>query len=101
MSLVGYPNVLPPLYNLPNSGNSTSVSSVALQVGSVTLTVQPSKSYSIGMSVKIYTPGNKYMTGDVTAYNSNTGVLTVNSIYTNSTGTFSNWYISICPPPIS
>ena len=55
-----------------NSTNSTSNSTLTIGTGLVTLTVQASKSYVIGMTVKVALTSNgaNWMLGDVTAYNS-------------------------------
>lgn len=80
-----------------NSTNSTSVSSLAIGTGSKTLTVAASKSYVVGMTVKIAytTDASKWMLGEVTAYNSGTGSMTVAVRTVNSSGTFATWTTSL------
>lgn len=83
-----------------NSTNSTSNSTLTIGTGLVTLTVQASKSYVIGMTVKIALTSNgaNWMLGDVTAYNSGTGVMTVNIRQTNGTAVSQvGWTISQNP----
>ena len=83
-----------------NSTNSTSNSTLTIGTGPVTLTVQASKSYVIGMTVKIALTSNgaNWMLGDVTAYNSGTGVMTVNIRQTNGTAVSQiGWTISQNP----
>lgn len=83
-----------------NATNSTSTSTLTIGTGIVNLTVQASKSYVIGMTVKIASTANgaNWMLGDVTAYNSGTGAMTVNVRTTNGTGVgLSSWTISQNP----
>jgi hypothetical protein len=86
-----------------NSTNSTSVTSLAIGTGSKTLTVGTAKSYVIGMTVKIAytTDGSKWMLGEVTAYNSGTGSMTVAVRTINSTGTFAAWTVSMAATTIN
>ena len=83
-----------------NATNSTSTSTLTIGTGIVNLTVQASKSYVIGMTVKIASTANgaNWMLGDVTAYNSGTGAMTVNVRTTNGTGVgLASWTISQNP----
>jgi len=83
-----------------NATNSTSTSTLTIGTGIVPLTVQASKSYVIGMTVKIASTANgaNWMLGDVTAYNSGTGAMTVNVRTTNGTGVgLASWTISQNP----
>ncbi len=77
--------------------SATSTTSLAIGAGSKSLTIQVGKSIVVGMSVKIAytTDPTKWMYGDVTAYNSGTGSLTVNVTKIASTGTFAAWTISL------
>jgi len=79
-----------------NSLTSTSSTEVAIGTGSKTLTVEASKSYVVGMGVKIASTadGTKWMYGDVTAYNSGTGELTVTVTQTQGTGTIDAWTVT-------
>jgi hypothetical protein len=79
-----------------NSTNGTSATSNSITVASKTFTADVGKSWQLGMTLKIAntaTPTNS-MTGDVTAYNSGTGSLTVNVTAISGSGTFSAWTIS-------
>lgn len=82
-----------------NSTNSTSATSDTIATGSTTITVQTSKSYVPGMTLKIASTadGTKWMLGEVTAYNSGTGSLTVFVQHIQSTGTYADWTISLAP----
>lgn len=80
--------------------NATSTTSLTIGTGAQAITIQTGKSIVVGMSLKIaYTtsPGN-WMLGDVTAYNSGTGALTVNVTTTNGSGTFAAWTVSLSSP---
>lgn len=87
-------------FNL-NSTTSTSTTSLSSSVASKALTVNTGKSYQPGMSVMISrtSDGTKWMYGDVTAYDSGTGALTVNVRYISATfGPFTDWTISQSGP---
>lgn len=82
-----------------NSTNSTSVTSDTIATGSTTITVDASKSYLPGMSVKIAytTDATNWMLGEVTAYNSGTGSLTVYVRKINGSGTYTAWTVTLSP----
>ena len=85
--------------NAPGT-NATSTTSLTVGTGSKSLTIQTGKSIVVGMSLKIAStasPGN-WMAGDVTAYNSGTGALTVNSVLTSGSGTVADWTVSLTAP---
>jgi hypothetical protein len=76
--------------------NSTSTTSLTIGTGSKSLTVETFKAYSIGSTVMIASsasPAN-YMVGQVTAYSTVTGALTVNVTSTAGSGTFASWNTS-------
>ena len=78
-----------------NGGSSTT--SLAIGTGSKTLTTQTGKTWFIGQFVIIamtMTPAN-YMIGQITAYDSGTGSLTVNVTAFGGSGTYSTWTISV------
>ena len=80
--------------------NDTSVTSLLIGTGAKTLTVSTGKSFTIGQFVTIAntpTPAN-YMFGQITAYNSGTGVLTVNVTSIGGAGTFTAWTIALSSP---
>lgn len=80
--------------------NASSTTSLAVGTGSKSLTIQAGKAFVVGMSVKIAStasPGN-WMAGDITAYNSGTGALTVNSVLTSGSGTVADWTVSLTAP---
>lgn len=84
-----------------NSTTSTSSTSMSIGTGTKSPTVETSKSYVIGMTVKIArtSDGTKWMLGEVTAYNSGTGALTVNVRLTNgSGGPWTDWTVSFAGP---
>ena len=87
--------------NAPGT-SGTSVTSLAIGVGSKTLTIQTGKSIVVGMSVKIaYTAtGTDWMLGDVTSYNSGTGSLTVNVTLISGSGTYAAWTVSLSAPQV-
>ena len=81
--------------------NATSTSSVAIGTGSKTLTVQTGKNFVLGQPVMIArtsAPGTTWMAGNITAYNSGTGSLTVNVVWIAGSGTFTDWTISLAAP---
>ena len=80
-----------------NATNSTSTTSDTIATGSTTITVQASKSYVVGMTVKIAytTDATNWMLGEVTAYDSGTGSLTVYVRTKNGSGTYTAWTVSL------
>lgn len=82
--------------NAPGT-SATSSTSLAIGTGSKTLTIQTGKSIVVGMTVKIAytTDPTKWMAGDVTAYNSGTGSLTVNVNRSIGSGTYAVWTVSL------
>ena len=88
--------------NAPGT-NATSTTSAAIGAGSKTLTVQTGKLFVPGQPVMIArtsAPSTAWMAGNVTAYNSGTGALTVDVVWTNGTGTFSDWTVSLAGPAL-
>lgn len=75
----------------------TSTSSLALTVGSKTFTTNTQLQLAAGSQVTItyLSDLSKYMTGQVTAYNQDTGSITVNVQNVIGTGTFANWSITL------
>lgn len=89
-------NAVAEAFNL-NSTNSVSSTSDTIATGSTTITVETGKSYVVGMAVTIArtADGTRWMRGEVTAYDSGTGSLTVNVRFISSSGgTYSDWTIS-------
>lgn len=83
-----------------NALTSTSTTSLAIGLGAKSLTVDVSKGYLPGHSVKIArtsSPSN-WMHGDVTSYNSGTGALVVNVTSALGSGTFTDWTITFSAP---
>jgi hypothetical protein len=85
--------------NAPGT-SSTSTTSLTVGIASVTFNTQAGKAYAIGQFVVIAdtgTPAN-FMVGQVTAYNSGTGAMTVNVTVIGGSGTFTTWTISLTAP---
>jgi hypothetical protein len=77
----------------------SSSSSVAVGTGSKSFAATTGLSWAIGQPLMIASaadPSN-YMTGQVTAYNSGTGALTVNVASDGGSGTHADWVISPVP----
>jgi hypothetical protein len=76
---------------------ATSTTSNSITTGSKTFTIQTGKLFAVGAFVLIASAANvnNYMIGQVTSYNTVTGVLVVNVSTTNGTGTFADWSISL------
>lgn len=80
--------------------NASSTSSISIGTGSRSLTIETGKAYAVGQHVIIAntsTPSN-YMLAQIQSYNSGTGSLTVTSLSTSGSGTYSNWTISLTAP---
>jgi hypothetical protein len=88
-------NVVARAFNF-NATNSTSTTSLTIGTGSKSLTVDASKSYLPGQTVKIArtSDGTKWMVGDVTVYNSTTGALEVTVSKVQGSGTFTDWTVT-------
>jgi hypothetical protein len=83
-----------------NDTTATSTTSLAIGTGSKSLTVDVSKSYQPGMSIKIArtsSPSN-WMHGDVTSYNAGTGALVVNVTTILGSGTYTDWTVTFSAP---
>jgi hypothetical protein len=80
-----------------NATNSTSTTSLTIGTGSKSITVQTSKSYVEGMTVRIASTAStsNWMQGLVTSYNSGTGALVVNVTHTSGSGTIAAWTVSL------
>jgi hypothetical protein len=90
---------VPALLN-PANHNTTSTTSLAIGTGSKSFTVETGKLFYVGqwlIAVSTASPTN-YMAGQVTAYNSGTGALTVTMVYTSGSGTIAVWTIGAVPP---
>lgn len=77
--------------------NGTSTSSVTIGTGGKSFVTQAGKNFQIGQFVTVAntaSPAN-YMQGQVTAYNSSTGVITINVTASGGSGTFAAWTISL------
>jgi hypothetical protein len=85
--------------NTPET-SATSTTSLTIGKSIKSLTVQTGKHLVVGMSVKIAhtaAPAT-WMHGDITAYNPETGALTVNVTTINGSGTQSMWTVSLSAP---
>lgn len=89
--------------NAPGT-QATSVTSLVVGTGSKTLTLdQTGKAFGVGMYVQIVntlTP-TQWMVGGITAFNAATGVMTVNVVTSNGSGTIATWTISPATPSSS
>ena len=86
--------------NAPGT-NATSTTSDTIALGSTTITIQTGKALVVGMFVLQASTAlvSDYMIGQITAYDSGTGVLTHNVLKINGSGTYSAWTISLSPEP--
>lgn len=84
--------------NAPGT-NATSATSLAMGSGSKTLTIQTGKALVVGQFVVIAVTATPttYMVGQVTAYNTTNGSLTVSVSLSIGTGTFAAWTVSLAP----
>lgn len=88
--------------NAPGT-NATSATSLAISSGSATLTLaQSGKSFVAGQFVQIVSASStaNWMVGAITAFNSASGVMTVNVTATGGSGTLSAWVVSPSSPPM-
>lgn len=85
--------------NAPGS-SATSTTSLAIGTGTKALTVQTGKAFVVGQWVTVTstaTPAN-WMHGQITAYTSGTGALTVNVTAVGGSGTYAAWTIGLSAP---
>lgn len=80
-----------------STNGGTSTTSLLIGTGSKSLTSETGKTWFIGQFVIIAnTPApSNYMIGQITAYNSGTGAMTVNVTATGGSGTLAQWTISV------
>lgn len=81
--------------------NATSTTSTLIGTGSKAITVQTGKLFVVGQPVMVArtsTPGTTWMAGNVTSYDSGTGALVVNVVWTAGSGTFTDWTVSLAGP---
>lgn len=80
------------------SYSSTSSSSVTVGTGSKTLIIESGKGFAIGQFIVVAetsNPTSVYITGQVTAYNSTTGSITLEVSTSVGSGSYSDWSVSI------
>lgn len=75
----------------------TSATSTTIGTGSKSVTASTGKQWAVGQYVylALTSAPTTYMAGQVTAYNSGTGALTVDVVATSGSGTYSDWTITI------
>ncbi len=75
----------------------TSTTSLLIGVGSKSFTTQPNRGFAVGQVVRITSNANvaNYMQGQVTAYDSTTGAMTVLVATVGGSGTFADWSIAV------
>lgn len=78
----------------------TSTTSLTIGTGSKTLTTQPGKAWAVGAHIYVVSAASvtNIMIGQVTAYNSSTGSLTVNVVTSSGAGTLASWVIGLSAP---
>lgn len=87
--------------NAPGT-NATSTTSNTLGTGSKSFTIQTGKTFAVGqplIAVDSANPTTKYLLGQITAFNSGTGALTILVTDFAGTGTVSSWIIALGPIP--
>lgn len=77
--------------------SGTSTTSTTIGTGSKSFTASTGKQWAVGQYVYLARSAapTTYMAGQVTAYNSGTGALTVDVSATNGSGTYTDWVITI------
>lgn len=85
--------------NAPGT-NATSTTALIVGGGVRAFIIQPGKSLMLGASVKIASTATPtiWMHGDMTAYNSATGAISVNVTSANGTGNLADWTVSLSGP---
>jgi len=82
---------------------ATSTTSLSIGTGTKSPTIQTGKNFVVGMSVLITDAADatNWMTGDVTAYNSGTGAMTVEVVAVNGSGTKASWKVALTGPALA
>jgi hypothetical protein len=77
--------------------NGTSTSSGTIGLGTFSITTQPGLAYVTGLRARIaaYSAMTNWVEGQVTAYSTTTGVLTINASLVNGSGAFNNWTVGL------
>lgn len=85
--------------NSPGTTASSS-STITIGTGSKNLTIQAGKNFVIGQFVIVASTVDvtNYIGGQITAYDSMTGIMTVNAAVINGSGTFSAWIVALSGP---
>ena len=80
--------------------SATSTTSLLIGTGSKSLTIETGKAFALGQFVLISRTSapNNWMFGQITAFTSGTGALTVNAQATNGSGTFTDWTVALSGP---
>jgi len=75
----------------------TSTTSLLIGTGSKSFTTQASRGFAVGQVVRITSNANvaNYMQGQVTAYDTVTGAMTVSAATVGGSGTFADWSIAV------
>ncbi|SHL10025.1 Phage Tail Collar Domain [Nitrosospira sp. Nsp11] len=86
-----------------NATNATSITVQTIGVGAKTFTVEASKSYLPGMTVRAASTASPttWMQGDVTAYDFYTGALSIVMNAVQGSGTIDSWTLSLSAPGTS
>lgn len=86
--------------NAPGT-SATSTTALTIGTGSKTLTVQVDKAFAVGQFVVVANTAaaGNFMLGQITAFNSGTGSMTVNVAATGGSGTFAAWTVSLTLAP--
>ena len=85
-----------------SNNSDTSTSSVAVGTGAKSFTTAKFYTWAIGMWVTVTSAGSpsNIMYGQVTAYNSSTGLLAVTVSAVSGSGTYSDWTIALSTPDV-
>lgn len=77
--------------------SATSSTSLTVGTGSKSLTIDTGKGFAVGQPVLIASTASptNYMSGQVTAYNSGSGAMTVNVTAIGGSGTVASWAVSV------
>jgi hypothetical protein len=78
-----------------NRFRTTSTTSLAIGIGTRTLTVETGLAYSTAQTVVIANSSTNFMSGTVSSYDSGTGVMVVAVDSVTGSGTFANWNVNL------
>lgn len=77
----------------------TSTTNIAIGTGTKTFTVDTGLAYVVGSRARLVNSATRFIEGVVTAYNSGTGVMTINADLVGGSGSYTAWSLTLAGTP--